>query len=99
MHRPPLGRPDARTVSASAPTPPAALLRFALPGAAAVRIIVCAADGRMLRTLRDHQAPAGEHLCAWDGCDSNGQRVAGGTYTVRLEVDGLPLTARVVTLR
>lgn len=77
---------------------PSTVLRFALPSSTPAAVTVTTLDGRLVRTLRQSVLPAGEHLCAWDGRDDRGQRVAAGVYTIQLEAAGRTLTSRVVQL-
>jgi len=79
-------------------SPPSAVLRFALPASTPACVSVLASDGRCVRTLRQGELPAGEHLSAWDGRDDRGQRVAPGSYTLQLETAGRVLTSRRVVL-
>lgn len=86
--------------SASFGTPSSsAVLRFALPRPMHAMLIVLDAERRVVRTLVDQSLPAGEHFYDWDGLDEVGGRVPRGAYQLRLEADGQPLTARLVTVR
>ncbi len=53
-------------------------------------ISIFTSDGRIVRTLRQESRPAGYVLpeTVWDGCDSNGGRVAKGVYLWRAEAVG-----------
>ena len=56
-------------------------------GVAAAQVTVLDADGEPLRVLQ--AAPvAGTQTLTWDGRDATGARVAGGTYTVRVDAVG-----------
>jgi hypothetical protein len=43
------------------------------------------ARGRLVRTLRDGDLPAGRTSATWDGADGSGRHVGAGTYLLRLE--------------
>lgn len=75
-----------------------AQLRFALPRTQHVHIVVIDENGRTVRTLHDGTLEAGEHLSCWDGHDDRGTSMSSGSYALRLDVDGAPLTSRVVML-
>jgi flagellar hook assembly protein FlgD len=44
--------------------------------------------GRLVRTLVNEQAAAGENGVTWQGRDDGGRRVSSGAYYVRLVTDG-----------
>ncbi len=66
------------------PFNPRTALRFSLAEAGAVRLAVCDANGRWLRTLVDDHRRAGDHTVLWDATDDAGRRVASGVYLIRL---------------
>jgi flagellar basal-body rod modification protein FlgD len=63
-------------------------VRFRLAQACTTRIDVIDAAGRLVRTLHDGEAAAGEHAIAWDGRTSAGGTAAAGAYRVRLVAGG-----------
>jgi flagellar hook assembly protein FlgD len=67
------------------------------PGSAVVRVFDLA--GRAVRTLIDTHHDAGEYDTFWDGCNDEGERVAGGIYFVRLEAGGISESCKLVLLR
>ena len=73
-------------------------LAFSLTGRQTVRAAVYDVAGRLVRTVIDEELPAGDHTATWNGRDHQGQRVAGGTYFVRLEAGGDKRTRKVVFL-
>jgi hypothetical protein len=54
--------------------------------------------GRLVKTLSDGPAEAGDHVAVWDGTDDAGRPVASGVYFCRLSVDGLWSSARKMVL-
>ncbi len=60
-------------------------VHFSLPATGLVRIAVYDRSGRQLHKLLDAEVEAGDHQVGWDGCDSQGRRLAQGVYFVRLE--------------
>jgi len=75
-------------------------LSFALASRARARLSIYDVAGRLVRTLWNGEAPAGETRAAWDGEDARGVRVPPGAYLARLELEGEePVTARVMRVR
>ncbi len=73
-------------------------LRFALPAAGAVRLVIHDAQGRRVTTLADGAREAGQHALVWDRRDESGARVAPGLYFARLHAGARELTERFVSL-
>jgi len=63
-------------------------IRFTLPEAQSVRLVVIDAAGRHVRTLHEGPCAAGDHTVSWDGRDDAGRRLASGVYLCRLDTDG-----------
>lgn len=76
-----------------------AALALRLPVAGAVRVTVVDAAGRLVRTLHDGAAAAGELRLAWDTRDAGGRPVAPGVYFVRAERPGEHAAVRLAVLR
>lgn len=76
----------------------AVTLRFALPAAAAARLVIHDVQGRRVREVLRRELPAGTHEAAWDGRDAGGAPAAAGVYFVRLQVAG-PEGERLLTRR
>jgi Cu/Zn superoxide dismutase len=72
-------------------------VRFSIPEAMPVRLIVIDAQGRQVRKLLGGTLVAGEHPIGWDGRDDVGRPVASGVYHYVLETP-TGRTARQVTL-
>jgi hypothetical protein len=69
------------------PFNPATKIRFQLPKAAELDLVIYNLYGQSIRTLlQQKQQPAGYHTTTWDGRDDLGQSVASGVYFYRLTV-------------
>ncbi len=81
------------------PAPGGANLAFALPrsGRASLRLYDVA--GRLVRTLHDGEAPAGDTVRVWNGRRDDGRTAAAGVYFARLEADDRVLTRKVLLVR
>lgn len=75
------------------------LLRFALPTAEDVRVMVYDMAGQRLRRLLHSSRPAGHHAVEWDGRDGQGDPVASGVYLFRLEAGSLVDTVEAALVR
>lgn len=97
------GAPPARELVLERPAPnPAAsttTLRFALPRATRVSIMVYDAGGREFRRLTDGDRAAGSSTLSWDLRDESGRPAPGGIYWIRLRADGRTLEQRVALVR
>jgi len=70
------------------PFNPTTEIRFRLPVAGHVSLVVFDASGRRVRVLEDAALEAGEHARIWDGRNSEGAIEASGTYFIGLEWGG-----------
>jgi hypothetical protein len=84
------GIPDRMALHQNYPNPfnPSTTIRFSLPEATSVRLVVHDLTGRAIRTLVEQHHAAGEHLAVWDGRDASGRPAAGGVYLYRIETVG-----------
>jgi len=65
-------------------------IAYTLPKAGPVRLLVFDVNGRLVRTLRSGDRPAGSYAEVWDGCDDQRRRLGAGVYFARLETaDGI----------
>jgi hypothetical protein len=55
--------------------------------------------GRLVRSLAQGAADAGQHTTAWDGCDAGGAPMPSGTYLIHLETEGRVDTRRISLIR
>jgi len=72
------------------------MLRFHVPAVGAVKLEVFDVSGKRIRTLVDRKMEAGRPLFVWDGTNQLGDRVAPGSYRVRLEAPGVSESQSVV---
>ena len=76
-----------------------ATLRFSLPEAGPVRVLVAGVDGRRVRLLLDGDRPAGPGRLAWDGRDDSGRRAPPGVYVCRIESRSGSASRRLAVVR
>jgi hypothetical protein len=93
--------PEALTFDPPAPNPfrDQTTLRYALPEAQHVRIVVYDLLGRQVRTLVDRRQDAGPHRVTWRGEDGGQRGLASGTYLIRLSTGGEQRVEKVVLVR
>ena len=92
--------PTQTRLLANTPNPfnPRTTVHFELSAAAAVRVDVYDASGRLVRTLLDGARAPGRHSLEWDGSDRAGHSVASGVYFVRMRIDGAVVDTRKMML-
>jgi subtilisin family serine protease len=73
-------------------------IRFALPAAGWVSLLIYDSGGRRVRKLFEGELPAGPHLAHWDGRNDRGSSLAAAVYFARLESKGTVVTAKVVLM-
>jgi hypothetical protein len=93
-----LPRELALALTSSNPARGGASLRYSLPQAGAVRLVVYDLAGREARVLASGRLEAGDYSARWDGRNETGQPVRGGMYLVRLEAGGRALVQRLALL-
>jgi len=79
-------RPVSFALGQNYPNPfnPTTAIRFSLPDAGVVRLVVYNAHGQVVRSLVDGEMTAGSHAVLWDGRDDAGRDVSSGVYVYRL---------------
>lgn len=70
------------------PFNPETAIRFALPEAGSVTVVLYSLSGQVVRELVNGNYGIGRHEVVWDGRDASGAVVAGGIYFYRLIVHG-----------
>lgn len=70
------------------PFNPSTFVRFGIPEANQVKLVVYNTLGQKVRTLIDAPQKAGYHVAYWNGLSDGGSQVASGTYFMRLFVGG-----------
>ncbi len=88
-----LGTPEPNPVGASA------TIRFSLPEAAGVELMVYDVSGRSVAVLAEGRLEAGEHWRVWDGRNAQGRRVSPGVYLVQMSAGGFSDTRKAVVLK
>jgi hypothetical protein len=93
--------PTRFALSQNVPNPfnPFTTIRYSLPEASEVTLIVYDAAGRRVRTRVDRSLAAGSYEASWDGLDSRNNRVASGVYFYRLRAGAFVQTSRMVLIR
>ncbi len=78
--------PTPRFVARNAPNPfnPRTTVRYSVPEAADITLVVHDAQGREVATLVTGPRDAGMHQVVWDGRSSDGLKVASGTYFLQM---------------
>lgn len=74
-------------------------IAFTLPRREDVELVVCDAQGRILRRLLDGPGPAGRQSALWDGRSGAGDRAPSGLYYARLRRGGRSWSAPFLLLR
>ncbi len=85
-------------VNGAQPSSGVVRLLLTLPRAGHARVRVHDVSGRVVATLWDGSAPAGEQALAWSGRGANGQPVAPGVYLASAVTEAGRVSARVVRL-
>ena len=81
------------------PFNPVTTLRFDLPQAAAVQLIVYDLQGREVARLLDGAWPAGYHYIVWDGRNAGGQETPSGIYIGRMATPEYTQSIKMVLLK
>ncbi len=81
------------------PFNPITTIRFDLPEATDVQLVVYDIAGRRIATLMNGYVSAGEHRVVWDGRDDAGNRVASGVYIYRLQAGEFVASRKMLLVR
>ncbi len=82
------------------PFNPQTTVRFELPMAGPVRLVVYNLAGQPVRTLLDGEyLSAGSHAVVWDAHDAQGRAVASGVYLLRWTGQGQTSVQKITLLR
>ena len=76
-----------------------AVIRFMIPQACEVKMVILDQRGREIRVLRDCISLVGIYEVVWDGCDEHGNPVDNGTYTCRFTAGDYAQTKELVLLK
>jgi hypothetical protein len=74
-------------------------IRYELPARAQVSMKIYDVSGRLVRTLKEGEVPAGYHALAWDRKDEAGRDVASGVYFCRLATPGYAEARKMILIR
>jgi hypothetical protein len=91
--------PTAFALHAPTPNPVAGrtLIRFDLPEASTIDLVLFDVQGRLVRDLaRAERLPAGRHVRTWDGRGQHGEPLQPGIYFLRLVAGGHEIVRRAV---
>jgi C1A family cysteine protease len=81
------------------PFNPRTTIRYSIPAAADVELVIYDANGKLVRRLVEQRLAAGDHAATWDGRDDAGRGVASGVYFYHLMADGRELARKMILLR
>lgn len=81
------------------PFNPSTTIRFQLPRAGDVRLVIYNLMGQPVRTLLSARAPEGVHKQVWDGRDDRGKEVSSGVYIYRLTTKDFTESRKMVLIR
>jgi hypothetical protein len=97
----PVPAPAVNEIAGNSPNPfrEQTTIRFGVARASSVSCAIHDAAGRQVRSLLRASVPAGRHQVEWDGRDDAGNRLGGGVYFARLQVDGWSASRRVLRVR
>jgi hypothetical protein len=75
------------------------IIRFSLPEAGQISLMVYDVNGRVVRKLVNEYLLAGVHGVLWDGNDLTGRQMASGVYLYRLVTPSRMITRRMTLVR
>ncbi len=81
------------------PFNPVTTIRFKLPQATKVSLVIYNALGQKVISLLNGKQPAGSHIVRWNGRDQYGQTVGSGLYFYRLKTNSYEKTMKMVLLK
>ncbi len=84
------------SIAAASPFRGRTVVRYVLPKAGPVRLVVLDPAGRAVRTLAEGTRQAGSYEAVWDGTDSDCRPGAPGVYFVRADAGGQTATQKLV---
>ena len=96
-----LGLPESFALHQNYPNPfnPTTTLRFDLPAASPVRIVIFDLFGREVARLVDRHLEAGFQRVVWGGWDARGRDVPTGIYIARLVTPAYTKSIKMVLLK
>lgn len=93
--------PDAYQLDANYPNPfnPTTQIRYGLPEASAVRLVIFNLLGQVVQVLVNDQEEAGYHTVMWDGFMANGQAAPSGLYLYRIDAGDFSETRKMMLVK
>jgi hypothetical protein len=93
--------PKGMILHANYPNPfnPSTTIKFDIPQAGNVQLVIYDLNGRRISTLIDDNLAAGSHQVSWNGLDASGITVSSGVYIYRLQSMGTVLSRKLTLLR
>ncbi|MFZ5518620.1 MAG: PKD domain-containing protein [Candidatus Zhuqueibacterota bacterium] len=80
------------------PFNPETTIRFDIPTASEVRIIVYNHLGQQVKALVNEMKSPGRYSVNWNGCDDAGSKVSSGVYLYRIEAEGFTSTQKMMLI-
>ncbi len=99
--KPSASLPEAFALHGAAPNPfnPSTTIKYDLPQAVDVTLVIFDMLGRRVRTLVDQHQPAGRYAITWNGRNEQGQVVTSGTFLYQLRAGNFVQTRRMALVR
>lgn len=93
--------PTEFAISQNYPNPfnPSTLIRYQLPSAEKVRLVVYNSLGQAVRTLTEGYREAGYYQVEWNGLDDGGQRVSSGIYFYRIQAGKFNASYKMIMMK
>ena len=74
-------------------------IRYGVPTASGVHLVVYNVMGQAVRVLADHHQEAGRHRVMWDGTDDLGRDVRSGTYVLKMRAGDFVDSCKMLLLK
>ena len=81
------------------PFNPETAIRYQLPEAGYVKLVILNALGQRVRTLVDGHQEAGSYRAVWDGRSASGEQVSDGLYLYRMEAGRFSRTRKMMLVK
>ena len=81
------------------PFNPTTIIRYALPTASEVQLVIYNMLGQKVKTLVKGRQDAKLHQIQWDGTNDNGVKVASGIYLYHLKADNFVSTRKMILMK
>jgi hypothetical protein len=93
--------PTTYGLSQNYPNPfnPETTIRYQIPAAGHVRMVIYNMMGQAARHLVDGNRPAGVHQAVWNGLDDHGNSLGSGVYLVRMEAGSFMSMRKVMLMK